>query len=337
MADTPTDDWFDLAARKLKRLDAAELQETDHPDLMREFHSCVGMIRPAADLALLLLDSRENLDTLPPSINRRVAPLIQEVAEACELAASVKLDKTPGHVVAEFLSDVNEASERWRATLALILAALVDARTRAVRLEAQLGGMLDARVAAIDDVSKRATELLKEAMSALEAAQRTAELSGMGAYLASFSTAETQHSVRATRWLQAAAIPAVLLLTLLLLAVFDVLPRPRPYGNGVQVGALIGARVALASLLTYLLVTCVRAHRNERHNAIVNAHRLYALRTFEAFANAPRADDATRNAVLLQATHSIFSSRPTGFLAKDDLPLSAAGMLDIVKEFKKPA
>jgi hypothetical protein len=72
-------------------------------------------------------------------------------------------------------------------------------------------------------------------------------------------------------------------------------------------------RVLIASAVFYGLTTSIKTFRANRHNEILNRHRQNALEAFQAFSNAPSADDQTKNAVLLEATHAIFGHQITGF------------------------
>ena len=82
--------------------------------------------------------------------------------------------------------------------------------------------------------------------------------------------------------------------------------------------------------MTYALVSTVRTYRAEAHNHVVNAHRHHALSTFETF-TAASSDDATRNAVLMQATQCIFSHRPSGFGHREDDTAPQSQVLELTR------
>ena len=73
-----------------------------------------------------------------------------------------------------------------------------------------------------------------------------------------------------------------------------------------------------------------KIYRAYRHNCTINTHRQNALMTFEMFTNAAK-DEQTKNAVLLQATQSIFSPQPTGYLSGDSEQGSNPQILEIIK------
>ena len=92
----------------------------------------------------------------------------------------------------------------------------------------------------------------------------------------------------------------------------------------------VAARIILFGVLSYALVSAVRIYRAEAHNQVVNAHRHHALRTFETF-TAASSDDATRNAVLMQATQCIFSHRPSGFGQREDDAAPQSQVLELTR------
>jgi hypothetical protein len=90
------------------------------------------------------------------------------------------------------------------------------------------------------------------------------------------------------------------------------------------------AKALLFSVLYFALVSCVRVYRAHRHNVVVNRHRENALSSFRAFVIAAGDDLQTRNAVLLQATQTIFQPQSTGFATGETEP-SPTQFIEVVK------
>ena len=90
-------------------------------------------------------------------------------------------------------------------------------------------------------------------------------------------------------------------------------PEGLTTAEAIQIGL---AKILVFSVLYFALVWSGRNFLAHRHNETVNTHRQNALRTFETFARAS-SDDATKNAVLLQATQSVFALHATGYLGQD--------------------
>ena len=78
----------------------------------------------------------------------------------------------------------------------------------------------------------------------------------------------------------------------------------------VQIGL---AKLFLFGVLSFGLVWASRVFRAESHNVVINRHRQNSLSSFKAFVSAT-GDESTKNAVLVQATRSIFSHQPSGFV-----------------------
>lgn len=73
------------------------------------------------------------------------------------------------------------------------------------------------------------------------------------------------------------------------------------------------AKVSVIAILFTGTVWCGRIYRALRHQRSINRHRALSLKTFQAFVQATD-DPATRDAVLMAATKSIFANVPTGFV-----------------------
>ncbi len=83
--------------------------------------------------------------------------------------------------------------------------------------------------------------------------------------------------------------------------------------QAIQVGI---SKIIILAVLYFGIVWSGRIYKAEQHNYVVNQHRHNALTTFEIFVKATE-DVQTKNAVLIQATHSIFSPQHSGFTAHE--------------------
>ncbi len=93
--------------------------------------------------------------------------------------------------------------------------------------------------------------------------------------------------------------------------------------------------VALGALFT-ATVWCGGMYKAAKHQATVNHHRANALKTFEAFVKSA-SDEQTKNAVLMEATRSIFAVGSTGYLEGTEGGADGAlKILEIVKSASDP-
>lgn len=149
-----------------------------------------------------------------------------------------------------------------------------------------------------------------EIEAALEAAKKASAESGLSAQAQHFDGLRAAHRIMSTRWLVASVAAAA--------AWF--VAAGLMYGGLHRISAdsvshtIVNAsfRFILLSVGLIIVVWCARTSRHHKHNEILNEHRATALSTFESFVEAAERTE-TREAVLLQATSSIFSVQPTGF------------------------
>lgn len=103
--------------------------------------------------------------------------------------------------------------------------------------------------------------------------------------------------------------------------------------NGDDAAAIIqrfgGKLAALVALFTATL-WCGRTFKALKHLSTVNRHRALSLQTFQAFSHAA-SDDATKDAVLMEATRAIFGGVPTGFLDGKGGPEQDFKIIEIAK------
>ena len=92
------------------------------------------------------------------------------------------------------------------------------------------------------------------------------------------------------------------------------LMKATPAPSQTAIHTMIISRVVLMSLLSFALVWMARNYRASRHNAVVNRHRENDLKTFRAFVEGPQDDPQVRNAILLQASQSIFAPQTSGYI-----------------------
>ena len=168
-------------------------------------------------------------------------------------------------------------------------------------------------------------QLKRQAEAALDKIKNAAAEAASWEHAAIFGSAAKRHGRTKYIWLGASAILAATTLWLAWQMAGQV--AERDLSDAIQ---FLAARIILFGVLSYALVSCVRTYRAEAHNHVVNSHRCNALRTFEMF-TAASSDDATRNAVLMQATQCIFSHRPTGFGQREDDAAPQSQVLELTR------
>lgn len=114
---------------------------------------------------------------------------------------------------------------------------------------------------------------------------------------------------RAGKWLKATA--GLAMSTLLFAAVMWLWPT-----QDIETPVILqkfGGKLAILVVLFTATLWCGRNYKALMHLSTVNRHRALSIQTLQAFAHAA-SDDATKDAVLMEATRAIFGSVPTGYL-----------------------
>lgn len=90
-------------------------------------------------------------------------------------------------------------------------------------------------------------------------------------------------------------------------------------------------KIVILTIMFYALAICTRNYKAHKHNSILNKHRQNALNTFETFSKAAGTDTQTKNAILLEATHTIFSNQQTGYINTDGENDSPNKIIEIIR------
>lgn len=100
----------------------------------------------------------------------------------------------------------------------------------------------------------------------------------------------------------------------------------------------VASKVLIVLILGTATLWCGRMYKSAKHLATMNRHRANALLTFQAFIQATE-DEATRNAVLLETTRSIFAITSSGLIDGQEGGGSDGGglkVLEIIKHLGGP-
>ena len=191
------------------------------------------------------------------------------------------------------------------------------------------GGQLKKLIDDARRVFHEVEQIRDEAREALSAAQQTAAEAGVTKYQKVFDDAAESFAKQRKTGLQAliGVSSAAGILSILWVWFDPFRPSNQVWMDAVQATA---GKLFVFGLLSYVVLMVGRVYRSAAHNQIVNEHRRDALKSFRAFVEAT-SDAATKNAVLVQATHSIFSHRPSGFGHQENDSMPSSHMLELTK------
>lgn len=192
----------------------------------------------------------------------------------------------------------------------------------------------------IEELKKEKEEMLKSGNSMLtqinellESSRKAAGAIGVSQYSKVFAEESVYFEKSAEKWLRRVFSVLVLLVLsgggFLWIGMNEVVQT-----NTLMLINVTVAKVLLVTALFYSLNLCIKNYKAHKHNALLNRHRQNALNTFETFAKAAGDDSQTKNAVLLEATRTIFSNQPTGYMTNENESELPTRIIEIIKSNK---
>jgi hypothetical protein len=173
----------------------------------------------------------------------------------------------------------------------------------------------------MDAITTKVDDKIASLDTALQVTRDTAAQTGVTRHAAAFKDASDAHAKSSIYWLIASALLAIFTVAMAILILFE-FPSSGVMNDAGIIQKII-ARLVIVSILYYSVVWSAKNYKAHRHLSVLNSHRQNALQTFESFVEGAGGDEQTKNAVLLEATHCIFSPANTGYLgAEEDNPTS---------------
>ena len=181
---------------------------------------------------------------------------------------------------------------------------------------------------AAQDEKDQADKHLAEITDTLEKVRRAAAEVGVAQHATHFKLQANEHLKHSKAWLWVTAVLAFITLVAGVLMALNLILNIGSMTNAQSV-QLVVAKLIIFSILYSATIWSGRIYKSQWHNYVINKHRQNALSTFETFVMAA-ADSQTKDSVLLQATRSIFSCQPSGFVTSGDLP-ETPQILEIIR------
>lgn len=195
--------------------------------------------------------------------------------------------------------------------------------------------ILDAE-AIIRLASEQAQETLKEIRTVAEKAKEAASITGVAQHARYFEDEAKAHRRLSYVWLFATAFLGLAAGVYSWVSFhFGVLPSAEGPGTWWAHVTYLSSRLIVLSVIFLGMGWSAKNYRAHKHNEIVNRHRQNALRTFETFAVAA-SDAATKDAVLLATTKSIFESQNSGYLSGEVEKIPSGPPVEIFKKVIQP-
>jgi hypothetical protein len=196
------------------------------------------------------------------------------------------------------------------------------------QLEANARGI----VAEMERAQERQKELFSKSQQdindTLDKVRKAAAEVGVAQHSVHFKEQADEHLKKTRTWLIWTGILAVLTLLFGVYNAYYYISHIQDLtsSQSIQIGI---AKLIIFSILYSAAFWSGRLYKAQLHNYVINKHRQNALSTFETFVKAA-SDDQTKNAVLLQATQSIFSLQNSGFVSQGEQPASPQ-ILEVIR------
>lgn len=218
--------------------------------------------------------------------------------------------------------------ETWFEAVAPIIAFGIRSATDFAALERDLRQKIAQAEVTSKELLQQQESAAAEAQSTLEAIKKAAAQAGVSQEAVHFETEARSHDSSSNFWFRTTAALAVATAAWGAFIVWGIAaPPPGTWEQTLQ--STIGKLVVVSGLY-YGLVWCARNYNAARHNFVVNRHRANALSTFETFVKAASTDDV-KQAVLLQATSSVFAAQPSGYTGKEGEAAQPSNIIEILR------
>jgi hypothetical protein len=272
-----------------------------------------------------------SLDTVPHGTLSQLAQFAKDAVNNFNniLSFDPSGQNNPSAVRDKLIQDVANQYQSWFSQVSPIIAYSIRRGTDFERLEREARSTVEELNRLRREIETKTDSILSETRNTLEQVRRAAAEVGVAQHAVHFMDEAESHLSKGANWLWATGILAAITLVFSGWTVYYYATTPIDLTTA-QSLQLAVSKVVLFSLLYFGIFWSARMYRAQWHNHVVNKHRQNALSTFETFVKAA-SDDQTKNAVLIQATHCIFSPQVTGFVAHESDPTSSPQILEIVR------
>jgi hypothetical protein len=311
--------------KQLLSIDVEDLARTEDLGKTMDFSAGVPVFSQTRELFKRLADA--NLDSVPATILRQLTGAVGSARKAFEQISSFNPSgqPNPSQQRDKLLKHATSQYEEHFRLVAPLVAYSANTGSDLEHLERQAREALQR----IEDGEKSVRKLATTASEAVAEVRTAAAQVGVARHAVHFTEEAKRHAKARQKWLLATVASALAVLGYGGFNVYYYTTHTLdiPASQSVQLAL---AKLVVFGALYFGVIWSGRMYRSESHNWVVNQHRQNSLSTFETFVKAS-SDDQTRNAVLLQATQSIFAHQVSGFSQQDSEGTASPQVLEIVR------
>ena len=270
-----------------------------------------------------------NFDTLPHGVLNKLTQSARQALGEFDRIRNFNLvaEPNPKQARDQIVKNIEDRYPTYFDTLSPTIAYSVRKGTDFARLEREGKESLQLLGRIVIDHETKSKEKLDEMEKTLSKVRQAAAQVGVAQHSVHFMKQTEHHRKSSKVWLVATGIIGIITILFAWFSLHNVTSSDSTY----QIIRFTVSRILIISILSYALVWSGKNYSAHKHNEVINKHRQNALSTFETFVKATD-DQETKNAVLLQATHCIFTPQRSGYLGKDSEPSSTNRFVEILRQ-----
>jgi len=277
-----------------------------------------------------------NFDGVPYATLNRLADSAEQALSEFNSILDFSLEKFPQSPMEtrdQFIKTVQNKYAAYFDALHPIISYSVRKGTDFEALEEQARQALQELNDLKDELIVSQNEAQQESKEILDSMKQAAGKVGVAQHAIFFEEESTIHEEHAGKWLGATIAAGTITLIITLINLFAYFQPGLEFSiqKSIQLGI---AKILIFSVLSFAIFWTSKNYRAHRHNSVINRHRHNALKTFETFVKAAD-DEATKNAVLLKATETIFSPGITGYITREPEHHGGPKFMEIVRAISK--
>jgi len=319
---------LEALSKNLDVISKTQVEDLIRPELGGELNFESGRETFSRNLKLFKDLSNCNLENIPVAtleqLNSKVGDFITRMKKVKDFSAN---QTSPVNVRDSIVKEFQNQYQTYFTSIHPIISYSIRKGTDFEKLENQaketVKKLIDIQSKFQEDVNSK----LKESESILNKIRDAAANVGVAQHSSHFEIEAGENYEASIKWFWGTIFMAILTIGWGIGSVF-LYPNIDDTAKIIQ---FVVSKIIILSALYYGLVWSAKNFKALRHNYIVNKHRQNALKTFETFVKAAGDDMQTKNAVLLQATYSIFSSQNSGYNSVDPDSENPNKIVEIIK------
>ncbi len=280
-----------------------------------------------------------DLDTVPSATLNNLYQIANETKNQISAILAFKLtDNNPISSRDSLIAWFRDSFERFYNTASPVIAFCIRKGTDFDALQREAKDALTQVLATQKEVAASSDQLINEAQATLSKIRQAAAEVGVAQHATHFALEAASYKTTTHYWMLALIVTSSVtaLWGFFSFRLFEAAPTDLQ-NQSIYIIRAFASRIAVLMTLVFMSMWCAKNYAAHNHNFIVNRHRQNALNTFETFVKAAGDDIQTKNAVLLQATQSIFALQSSGYISKDSDIESPNKIIEIVKDVSKAA